>query len=247
MTDEPVSATEKDLTVAQHLTELRRALIISTIFFLISFIIILFLIPKVVPYLTRGYDIVLLGPQDVIRFYAGVAAALGFGLTLPVMSYQLWTFIKPALTPRENRIALTYVPFIFISFGVGICFGYFVVFPILFHFLLNLGEMSFKMMVTARQYFSFLITLTLALGLLFELPVAMVFLTSLGILSPERLKKMRKYAMLVLAIVSAIITPPDFISQLIVLLPLIFLYELGIVLSTIRLKKKKKSMIEANQ
>ncbi|GGH77859.1 sec-independent protein translocase protein TatC [Pullulanibacillus pueri] len=244
MSEDVLSTTEADQTVIEHVSELRKVLLISGGVFVLVFCLSLFTLPKIVPFLTRGYDVVLLGPQDVIRFYAGVAGVLGIALTLPVLSYLLWRFIKPALTQTESRVALTYIPFIFISFAVGVAFGYFTVFPIVFHFLMNLGEMSFKMVVTARQYFSFLMTLTLALGLLFELPMTMMFLTSLGLVSPTKLKKMRKSAYLILAIISAIMTPPDFISQLIVLVPLVFLYELGVVLSTVSFKKKLKRELQ---
>lgn len=227
-------------TTVEHITDLRKLLIRSIVFFLVMFIGILFFMPKILPLLKNGYDIVLLGPQDVIRFYAGVAGAIAIGLTSPFLAFQVWKFVKPALTPTESKMALTYVPGVLISFCSGVAFGYFVVFPILFNFLMNLGEMSFEMMVTARQYFSFMLTSTLTLGLLFELPMAMAFLTSLGIVTPKKLQKLRKHALLVLAIISALITPPDFISQLFVLVPLVLLYELGIYLSKISYKKKIK-------
>lgn len=233
-----------DQTVVEHISDLRKVLLKSALFFVVMFSVILFSLPRIIPYLTNGYEIVLLGPLDVIRYYAGVSGVLGFGLTIPVLGYQLWRFFRPALTPTESKIALTYVPFIFISFAAGIAFGYFTVFPVVFHFLMGLGEMSFKMVVTARQYFSFMITLTLALGLLFELPMTMMFLTSLGVISPQKLKKLRKPAYVILAIVSALLTPPDFISQLIVLGPLVGLYELGVVLSSISHKKRMKREIE---
>jgi len=236
--------TELDQTVVEHISDLRKAVIKSVVFFLAMFCVILFSLPRIVPFLTKGNEIVLLGPQDVIRFYAGVSGVLALGLSMPVVGYQLWRFIKPALTPMESKIALTYIPFIFISFSTGVAFGYFTVFPVVFHFLMGLGEMSFKMVVTARQYFSFMITLTLALGLLFELPMVMMFLTSLGLVTPEKLKKLRKPAYVILAILSAIMTPPDFVSQLIVLIPLASLYELGVLLSGISYKKRLKKELQ---
>lgn len=236
--------TESDQTVIEHISDLRKVILKSAVFFVAAFGIIIFSLPKIVPYLTNGYEIVLLGPFDVIRYYAGVSGVLALGLSFPVLAYQLWKFFRPALTPTESKTALTYIPFIFISFAAGVAFSYFTVFPVVFQFLMGLGEMSFHMMVTARQYFSFMITLTLALGLLFELPITMMFLTSLGMISPQKLKKLRKPSYLILTVISALMTPPDFVSQLIVLIPLVALYELGIILSNASYKKKMKTELQ---
>ncbi|GIN88104.1 Sec-independent protein translocase protein TatCd [Heyndrickxia sporothermodurans] len=231
---------QKEETTLEHFTELRKIILWSVFFFALLFVIFLFFMPKVLPLLSKGYNIVLMGPLDVIRFYTGVAGALALGLTTPFLGYQIWKFVKPGLTPTESKVTLTYVPAICISFIVGISFGYFIVFPVLFTFLMNLGEKSFEVLITAREYFLFLLTSTLSLGFLFELPIVMVFLTSVGVITPTKLKLVRKYAYILLAIISALITPPDFISQLLVLTPLIILYELGIVLSIISFKKKMR-------
>ncbi|MGE8206553.1 twin-arginine translocase subunit TatC [Heyndrickxia sp. NPDC080065] len=231
---------ENEETALEHFTELRRILLQSVVFFTVMFVVFLIYMPKVLPMLANGYKIVLMGPLDVIRFYTGVSGALALGLTTPFIGYQLWKFVKPGLTPTESRITLTYVPAISLSFFTGAAFGYFIVFPVLFKFLIKIGEKSFDVLITAREYFLFLLTSTLSLGFLFELPIVMVFLTSIGILSPTKLKQIRKYAYLLLAVISALITPPDFISQLLVLAPLILLYELGILLSLVTFKKKMK-------
>jgi sec-independent protein translocase protein TatC len=234
------SNVEKDEATLEHFTELRKILLQSALFFAVMFIGFLVFMPKVLPLLSNGYDIVLMGPLDVIRFYTGVAGALAIGLTVPFMGYQIWRFVKPGLTPTESRITLTYVPAISISFIMGISFGYFIVFPVLFKFLMNLGQQSFHVLITAREYFLFLLTSTLSLGILFELPIVMVFLTSIGFLTPTKLKQIRKFAYIVLAIISALITPPDFISQILVLTPLVVLYELGIYLSILSFKKRMR-------
>ncbi|QQZ10467.1 twin-arginine translocase subunit TatC [Heyndrickxia vini] len=231
---------EKEETALDHFTELRRILLWSAFFFAIMFVTFLVFMPKVLPLLANGYKIVLMGPLDVIRFYTGVSGALALGLTTPFLGYQIWRFVKPGLTPTESKVTLTYVPAITASFLTGIAFGYFIVFPVLFKFLMNLGEKSFDVLITAREYFLFLLTSTLSLGFLFELPIVMVFLTSVGMLTPVKLKQVRKYAYILLAVISALITPPDFISQILVLTPLMALYELGILLSVVSFKKRQK-------
>ncbi|MCH1626691.1 twin-arginine translocase subunit TatC [Fredinandcohnia quinoae] len=244
MVDDLQTEVKSEETTIEHLSDLRKALIKSTIFFVVMFGVIIFYMPKILPLLTNDYKIVLLGPLDVVRFYTGVGGALGLGLTAPFLCFQIWKFVKPALAPSESRIALTYVPFILMSFIIGVTFGYFVVFQILFEFLMGIGQSSFDMIVTAREYFSFMLISTISLGLLFELPISMVFLTSLGIVTPEKLKTTRKYSYICLGLISALITPPDFISQLVVLVPLIILYELGILLSTFTYKKKIANQVK---
>lgn len=110
----------------------------------------------------------------------------------------------------------------------GIAFGYFVVNPLSYNFLISLGAMNFKVMVSAQEYASFLLLTTLPLGLLFELPIVAMFLAAIGLLTADTMKKVRKWSYLSLAILSALITPPDFVSQLIVLVPMIILYEASI-------------------
>lgn len=225
-------------TAVEHFTDLRKVLIRSFLFFIVSFACILYYMPKILPLLTNDYEIVLLGPLDVVRFYTSVGGSIGLGLTTPFFGYQLWKFVKPGLAPSESKLALSYIPSILLSFCAGISFGYFVVFQILFEFLMKIGEKSFEVIITAKEYFSFMLISTMSLGLLFELPILLVFLTSLGVVSPEKLKETRKYSYIILGVISALITPPDFFSQLVVLVPLIGLYELGILLSTFSYQKR---------
>ncbi|MBO1911467.1 twin-arginine translocase subunit TatC, partial [Microvirga sp. 3-52] len=110
----------------------------------------------------------------------------------------------------------------------GIAFGYFVVNPLSYNFLVSLGAMNFNVMVSAQEYASFLLMTTVPLGLLFELPIVAMFLATIGLLTADSMKKVRKWSYLSLAVISALITPPDFISQIIVLIPMALLYEISI-------------------
>lgn len=222
---------DKELTTVEHLTELRQVVISSTVIFIAAFIVMLCFIQQIVPFLTKGETLIMLGPLEVVRFYTGVAGSLSLGVSAPFIGYQLWRFIRPALTETESKAALRYIPAMFISFIAGTSFGFFVVFPFVYDFLTQLGQLQFQMLITTKEYFSFLLMSTIPLGFLFEVPFVLMFLTIIGIVQPQDLKKTRKYGYLLLAIISALITPPDFISQLIVLIPLMILYEIGLFCS----------------
>ncbi|WP_240374469.1 twin-arginine translocase subunit TatC [Bacillus piscicola] len=227
-------------TAIEHLTELRKVLLSSVIFFIICFAIMIAGIQQIIPFLTKDQELVMLGPLEVVRFYTGVAGSLSIGLSAPFIGYQIWKFVRPALSDKESRTALRFIPAMFISFIAGISFGFFVVFPFIYGFLINLGKINFDMMITTREYFSFLLMSTIPLGFLFEVPFVLMFLTAIGMVTPSQLKKTRKYAYITLAVISALITPPDFVSQIIVLIPLFVLYEIGLLFSKRVYKKQVK-------
>ena len=135
-----------------------------------------------------------------------------------------------------------YSPVMFLLFVLGIAFGYFIVNPLSFQFLIGMGMANFDVMISANEYIHFLIMTTVPLGLLFEMPIIALFLSSIGVLTSVSMKKVRKWSYLVLAIVSALITPPDFLSQLLVLVPMAGLYETSIFI--IKKTEERKSAIE---
>lgn len=167
-----------------------------------------------------------------------IAGVLAIAATIPVAAFQTWRFVAPALTDHERRTALFYIPGLFIFFILGIVFGYFVLFPLVLQFLIGLSAGHFQTMFTAEHYFRFMMNLTLPFGFLFEMPLIVMFLTSLGILNPAKLSKMRKISYFALIVVSVVITPPDFISDVLVIVPLLVLYELSISLSAFIYRKK---------
>ena len=218
----------KKLLLVDHLDILRKQLIKSIATFSFFFIIVFATINSWFPFVTRGHELIVLGPLEVVKFYMSISAALAFGLALPFLCHFLWQFISPGLNQKENQFLRLYSPVMLLLFIVGISFGYFVVNPISFNFLTALGAVNFNVMVSAQEYVSFLLMTTVPLGLLFELPIVAMFLSAIGLLTAESMKKVRKWSYLLLAIISALITPPDFISQLIVLIPMGLLYECSI-------------------
>jgi len=161
-----------------------------------------------------------------------VSAYFAILLALPVILYQLYAFVLPAFTAREKKVArplLLLVPFLFIA---GVVFCYFVVLPGALTFLLNFNADEFQNEVRARDYYSFVAMTEIAMGVLFQVPVVILALTKLGITTPEKLRKNRRYAVLVIAIVAALLPTIDPVTMLMEMVPLLVLFELSILLAS---------------
>ena len=230
--------------LVDHLGELRKQLIKSSCVFLFFLLLVFSTLNFWFPHVVKGHDLVILGPLEVIKFYTSISVTLALGLSLPFLCYFLWQFVKPGLLETEARFLGLYSPAMLILFILGISFGYFIVNPLSFQFLIGLGEANFAVMISASEYVHFLIMTTIPLGLLFELPIVAMFLSSIGLLTSATMKNVRKWSYLVLAIVSALITPPDFISQLIVLIPMAILYEASIYI--VKKLEARKAAIESS-
>lgn len=237
--DEPTRQVE---TLVDHLGELRKQLIKSAVVFLFFLLLVFSTLNFWFPYIVKGNNLVILGPLEVIKFYTSISATLALGLSLPFLIHFIWQFVKPGLEEREARFLGLYSPVMLVLFVLGIAFGYFIVNPLSFQFLIGMGMANFDVMISANEYIHFLIMTTVPLGLLFEMPIIALFLSSIGVLTSVSMKKVRKWSYLVLAIVSALITPPDFLSQLLVLIPMAGLYEASIFI--IKKTEERKSTIE---
>ncbi|MDQ0155109.1 twin-arginine translocase subunit TatC [Robertmurraya andreesenii] len=233
---------DKELNLIEHLDELRKRLIISVAAFLVFFVVGFIYVKEIYNWFVRDLDVklVVLGPSDIVWIYFMIASVIAIAGTIPVIATQLWLFVKPALKPIEKKISLSYIPALFILFIVGLSFGYFIIFPTIMQFLVDISGDMVVTNFTAEKYFRFIMHMTLPFGFLFELPVVAMFLTSLGIINPYILQKMRKYAYFVLVIIGVVISPPDIMSDTLVSIPLLFLYEISINLSKIVYKRKLK-------
>ncbi|MBS4215966.1 MULTISPECIES: twin-arginine translocase subunit TatC [Neobacillus] len=231
---------DKELQLVDHLEELRKRIIISALAFVVFFIIGFIYVEDIYKWFVGSTKLLVLGPSDIMWIYFMLAGVVAIAGTIPVLALQIWLFVKPALKPIERKITLSYVPALFILFVAGLAFGYFAIFPMVLQFLVNIGQEMFVTNFTADRYFSFILNMTLPFGVLFELPVVVMFLTSLGIINPFVLAKVRKYAYFVLIIIAVVITPPDFMSDFVVTLPLLLLYEVSINLSKFVYRKKLK-------
>ena len=233
----------QSMKVVQHLEELRKAIIITLGIFLLFFLLAFIYVQDIYHLLVKDlpFKLALLGPSDILMVYLMIASVVAFAATMPVAAHQIWRYISPGLTAKERKVTLAYVPALFILFIVGISFGYFILFPLVMSFLMSLSDDMFTTFFTTEKYFRFLLNMTLPFGFLFELPVVIMFLTSLGIINPYLLTKIRKYAYFVLIITSVLITPPDFISDILVIIPLLLLYESSITLSKFVYNRQQKA------
>ena len=174
-----------------------------------------------------------------------VSIIAGFIIASPVVFYEFWRFIKPALYEKERKHAGGAVFFTSILFMLGILFGYFLIVPLSVHFLgtYNVsGEVTNQ--INLKSYIGSVTSISLATGVVFLIPIFSYFLSKVGILTPQFMKTYRKHSYVVMLLLSAIITPPDIFSQIMVVFPLVFLYEIGIFISRQVVKKREKEMDE---
>jgi len=169
---------------------------------------------------------------------------VGIVLSMPVMLWQVWLFIKPALSVKERKRTRGFVFYTSVLFGLGILFGYFVLCPISVNFFAHYSLSSLiKNEINMQNVISFMTLLVLGTGLIFELPVLMYFLAKLGLISSAFLIKYRKYAFVVILIIAAIVTPPDIVSQIILTIPLYSLFEMGVFV----IKRVEKQKVSDNE
>jgi sec-independent protein translocase protein TatC len=192
-------------------------------------------------YLPTG-GLIFTGPADKFIAHLKLAFFGGMVLSCPFWLYQVWKFIAPGLYSREKKYSIGFMFFGTILFLVGVCFAYFAVFPAAFHFLMSYGGDVDKPMITIDQYLSFFTTTSLMFGVSFELPLIMTILGMIGLVSSRFLRDKRRYAVVLLSVVAAVITPPDLLSMIMMLIPLIALYEIGVWLVFFFEKKKAESL-----
>ncbi|RAP73883.1 twin-arginine translocase subunit TatC [Paenibacillus montanisoli] len=235
---------DQPMTLLDHIGELRRRIIIILVILVLGMVLGLVLADPVYKFMlnqepVKGMKFYAFSLWDGIGMYMKFALVIALIFALPTAAYQLWAFVKPALGSKEQRAALLFVPFVLIMFLVGLAFSYYVVFPMAFNFTTDVAKhLNLEENYGVIQYFTFLFNILIPISLLFELPIVIMFLTKLRIVNPLRLKKMRRLAYFLLIIVGIIVTPPDFISDALVAIPLILLYELSVMLSGVVYKKQ---------
>ncbi len=220
-----------------HLEELRKRLVVCFIAIGIGFAVSYGFKEQIFQILSRplisamgaGDKLIFTGLPEAFFTYLKVAFLSGIMLAAPVILYEFWIFIAPGLYKKERSLL---VPIVFLSsffFIGGALFGYFVVFPFGFKFFLGFASDTIQALPSMKEYLGFSAKLLLAFGLVFELPIVITFLARLGIVSVDFLKKNRKYALILFFVGAAIITPPDVITQVMMALPLMLLYEISIL------------------
>ena len=194
---------------------------------------------------TKDLQLISIKMADNFMTHVWTSIIAGFILASPYVFFEIWRFIRPALYEKERKHSGGAVLYMSVLFLLGVLFGYFLIVPLSVDFL---GSYTLSSEVTnqinMRSYIGTVTSISLASGVIFELPIFVYFLSKVGILTPSLMKHYRRHAYVLLLLLSAIITPPDVFSQIMVCLPLVFLYELGIVISK-RVNKKAEEDFEA--
>ena len=171
-----------------------------------------------------------------------IAIAVGIIASLPVIFYQFWQFVAPGLLPNEKRYVTPAMLLTTFCFLLGGAFAYFVLIPVVLPFLFGMGTEAIKATINITEYMSFVLRLLLVAGLIFELPVISLLLSTFGLLKPAFMQKYRRYAIVLVFIFAAVVTPPDPLSQLLMAIPLVILYEISILIAKIGYQKKQSVM-----
>ena len=187
---------------------------------------------SLIPKSTSGAKPVTLGVGEPFSTTLTVTLYFALLFSLPILLYQLYAFLLPAFTPEERKIALPLMAMVPVLFILGVIFGYFLVLPPAVQFLQNFNADSFNILVQANQYYKFAVMTLIALGLVFQLPVGILAATRLGIVTPKQLRKNRRYAIVIIAVVAMILPGTDPVSMLLDMVPLMILYELSIIMAT---------------
>lgn len=191
----------------------------------------------IAPYLPQG-GLVFTGVMDKFMAHIKVALLGGVILSCPFWIYQLWKFVAPGLYESERKYATLFILCGSLLFLIGVAFVYFFVYPTAFEFLMGFGGTEDKPMISIGEYLSFFMTTTLLFGLAFEMPLFLVILALIGIIDAQFLKKNRRYALVVMAFLAALLTPPDVISMTMMLVPLLVLYESAIIAIQLLVRKR---------
>ncbi|MBC8457025.1 MAG: twin-arginine translocase subunit TatC [Deltaproteobacteria bacterium] len=231
-----------------HLEELRKRLIVCAIAVGIGFVIAYFFSERLFLLLIRplktvmpeGDQLIFTNLPEMFFAYIKVAFIAGILAAAPLIFYQLWMFVAPGLYQKEKKFVIPFVVSSTILFVGGALFGYFIVFPFGFKFFIGFANEYVKALPKVKEYLSFSVKLLFAFGIVFELPVVIFFLAKIGLVTPDLLKRKRKYAILLTFAVAAILTPPDVITQCMMAGPLIILYEIGIMVAKLARKKKEE-------
>jgi len=194
---------------------------------------------------SKHLDLISIKMAGQLTTHIAVSMVAGLILAFPIILWEFWQFFKPALRPNESAYAKGAVAAASILFFIGVLFGYYLLSPLSMHFL-GSYEVSPEVsnQINIRSYIGTLSSICLATGLVFELPIISFFLTKIGLVTPSFLRKYRKHALVIIFILSAIITPPDVFSQMLVSIPLILLYEVGIAISVRVVKRNEKEREE---
>ncbi len=234
---------DKELTIVEHLNELRRRVIYILIAVAITSGAAYHFIDEILLFITTAGKIESLhfiNPTEAFFVIIKLSVLVGAIAAMPFILYQVWRYVGIALKKAERKYLIYFGPVSFLLFMIGAGFAFRTVLPMAMRFLLSFSKDNIEPMITINNYVSFLIKMVTAFGLMFELPLVILFLSKIGVVTPEALKKGRRYAIVIIFVVAAVLTPPDVISQIMLAVPILLLYEISILICKSVTKKREE-------
>ncbi|MBI2889537.1 MAG: twin-arginine translocase subunit TatC [Nitrospirae bacterium] len=240
---------EGTMSFLDHLDELRRRLIISLVALFVGMAIAFPLSKEIFEFLAQplraalpaaNVGIIFTGVGEAFETYMWMSIAAGALIASPVVFWQFWAFVAPGLYQRERKIVLGLVGTCLFLLFAGIAFGYLVALPLVLRFFLSFGGASLMPAPRMGEYLTFIAWFLLIFGFMFQLPLVMVLLSRLGIVNPATFSKNRSYAIVIILIIAAILTPPDAVSMIVLAAPVLLLYEIGILASKVLARKHNR-------
>ena len=240
-----MSSNNESMPFLDHLEELRWRLIKSIASVLIGAVISFYFIDQIIEFLVKptdalknSMDLQVLKVQGMFMIKWSIALFGGIIISIPVLTFQIWKFVAPGLYIDEKKYIIPLIIFTFLSFLCGLIFAYVIVIPFSLGFFTSVGFEGIQNNFSINYYFSFITWLMIGSGLIFELPVIVFILSFIGLLTPAFMRHYRRYAIVIILVLSAFITPPDPVSLVLMSIPLLVLYELSIGVSWLVNRKK---------
>jgi sec-independent protein translocase protein TatC len=236
----------EEATLVEHLDELRTRIFVALGALVVGFVIAFVFHHHLLHWLNaplpekRG-DPITLGVAEPFLTAVKVSLLAGLALALPVVLWQLWSFLAPAVEPHAERTVLIFVAIATLLLAAGIAFGYWIVLPKAVHFLTNFDQNEFNIQIRAREYYGFVMTVLLAVGLVFELPIFILALVTLGVVSPNTLRRNRRLGYFIVAVIAVLLPGIDPVTTTLEMVPLIALYEASIWLSILVERRRART------
>ncbi|HEY8417732.1 MAG TPA: twin-arginine translocase subunit TatC [Limnochordales bacterium] len=216
-----------EMTTEEHLAELRSRLLVSLAALTVGTVIGWFLVPSMLRRFAQdtARPFIFVAPAEAFTTYLKMAVLIGAGLASPIIVLEAWRFVLPALFPHERRLLGRYLPASLALFAGGVAFGYWGVYPVALRFFLGFGTESVQPAIAVGRFLSFFISVTVPFGLVFQFPLVLSILVRMGMVTVAGLIRLRKIIYFLSFVVGAVLTPPDAVSQVMMALPLIVMYE----------------------
>ncbi|WP_428086082.1 twin-arginine translocase subunit TatC [Candidatus Thioglobus sp.] len=244
--------TSKEMTFVQHLVELRDILLKSVIAILVIFISLFpfanevysFIAAPIINVLPQGSNIIAIGVISPFLTPLKMALIMAVYLAMPYLLYQIWKFVAPALYKHEKQMIMPLVVSSTLLFYAGILFSFYVVFPVIFGFLSSVGPSIVDFTPDIQYYLDFVLKVSFAFGVAFEVPIATILLIMFGITTAEKLRKNRPYVIIGAFVLGMLLTPPDIISQTLIAIPMWLLFEAGLIFAPLFTQKEDNSIAD---